>query len=170
MMNDMRPLIFLLFSLALGAADLSQVRTVYILPMAGGLDQHLANRITEARVFQVVTDPKRADAVITDRLGPSFEERFDELYPPPAPPKPAEEKPATDTAAPLALGDTVNKLARPQSSFSRGKGTIFLVSVQSREVLWSTFEKPKNTTSGEMDRTAGKVVADMKKGDSKTNK
>src|SRR6266545_4422547 len=77
MKGTMRPLILLLFTLAMGAADLSQVRTVYILPMAGGLDQHLANRITEARAFQVVTDPKRADALLTDRLGQSLEERLD---------------------------------------------------------------------------------------------
>ena len=49
-------------------ADLKHVSSVYILPMSGGMDQFLANRLTTLGVFQVVTDPQRADAVITDRI------------------------------------------------------------------------------------------------------
>jgi hypothetical protein len=56
-----------------GAADLAGVHKVYVLPMARGLDQYLANRLTTEHVFQVVTDPKTADAVLTDRIGEGFE-------------------------------------------------------------------------------------------------
>ena len=69
--------------------QLKQVNTVYILAMSGGMDQFLANQITAAGVFQVVADPKNADAIITDRLGESFENKLKELYPPPVPPAPA---------------------------------------------------------------------------------
>src|SRR5690349_21144465 len=65
------------------AADLAGVRNVYLLPMAKGFDQHLANHITGERLFQVVTDPKLADTIITDHIGESFQAKLDELYPPP---------------------------------------------------------------------------------------
>jgi hypothetical protein len=52
----------LLASLVLGA-DVTSVKAVYLLPMAGGLDQYLANRLTGDQVFRVVTDPKLADAI-----------------------------------------------------------------------------------------------------------
>ena len=35
---------------------------MYLLPMPNGLDQYLANRLTKVAFFQVVTDPKTADA------------------------------------------------------------------------------------------------------------
>jgi hypothetical protein len=84
-MGRMRPALFCLFlsSLGLGAAELGQVRSVYLLSMGRGFDQYLANRLTTEHVFQVVADPKRADAVLTDHLGEAFEERMKELYPPP---------------------------------------------------------------------------------------
>ena len=62
---------------------LAEVKRVYLLPMSGGLDQYLANRLTKVGRFEVVTDPANADAVFTDRLGPAFEDKWNELYPPP---------------------------------------------------------------------------------------
>ena len=59
--------------------QLKQVNTVYILAMSGGMDQFLANQITASGVFQVVTDPKKADAIITDRLGEIFETKLAEF-------------------------------------------------------------------------------------------
>ena len=32
----------------------------------------------------------------------------------------------------------------------------------SRSVLWSVYERPKNTTPGELTKTAGKVVKQLK--------
>ena len=52
------------------------------------MDQYLANQLTTLGVFQVVADPQKADAIITDRLGEPFEAKLKDLYPPPPPPHP----------------------------------------------------------------------------------
>jgi len=132
----------LLFSCSaalLGAADLAGVHSVYLLPMSRGMDQYLANRLTGDRVFQVVTDPKKADAIITDRIGEAFEVQMDSLYPPPRPEKPTppkdskEAKKSTEMVAGSPLGgETMNKVTDPSlnSSFGRGKGMVFIVDVK----------------------------------------
>src|SRR5580692_9982622 len=132
--------------------QLQEVKRVYILAMSSSMDQYLANQLTKAGVFEVVTDPKRADAIITDRVGESFESKLDDLYPPPPPPKKADDpKPAedatTDTTKPDAKslrdiksdklsGVDLTGGARP-ISMGHGKGNIFIVSRGSRAVLWS---------------------------------
>jgi len=78
------------------AADLAAVHSVYLLPMSRGMDQYLANQIASAHVFQVVTDPKLADAVLTDHLGESFQAQLEEISPTPKPPAPEK---APDKAA-----------------------------------------------------------------------
>ena len=90
-MEPMRRVSFLLFCLAaafgslpLIAADLAGVRSVYILQMPRGMDQYLANRLTNDHIFQVVTDPKRADAMLTDQIGAMFEEQLETLLPSPS--------------------------------------------------------------------------------------
>ncbi len=60
------------------AQTLQSVKSVYLFPMRNGFDQYLAGRLTEQHLFQVVADPKAADAVFTDRVGPSFEQMFNE--------------------------------------------------------------------------------------------
>ena len=62
-------------------AGLPGVKSVYLLPMASGMDQYLASQLIREGVLHVVTDPAKADAVITDRLGASFEASLKELYP-----------------------------------------------------------------------------------------
>ena len=44
----------------------------------------------------------------------------------------------------------------------RGRGTIFLVDVKSRQVFWSAFERPKNSSPHELDQTAERVVKLLK--------
>ena len=144
--------------------QLKQVNTVYILAMAGGMDQFLANQITASGVFQVVADPKKADALITDHLGESFETKLTELYPPPeppAPPKPPadDDKKANDKKGSLDLGAGG---AQRMNSGARGKGNLFIVDRKSRNELWSVFEPPKDTTPGELSKTAEKVVKRLK--------
>jgi hypothetical protein len=172
MMDAMKLLLFFLAGVAALAGDLSQVHKVYILSMAGGLDMHIANRLTEGHVLQVVTDPKDADAILTDKIGPGFEDRMTDLYPPPEPPKPApkekekdkdkDKEPATSSGLP-GMGEPSNKLPKLVSNFGGGKGTVFLVSVKSREVLWSTYAKPKDARGEQMEKTAGKICTDLKK-------
>jgi len=136
----------LLASLALGA-DVTGVKTVYLLPMTGGLDQYLANRLTGDQVFRVVTDPKLADAIFTDHLGDAFEKQLTVLYPPA---EAAEEK-------------DDNKPQPHPSAFGRGKGTIFLVDLKSREVIWSGYERQAGSKPDLLDRTAVRIVREIKK-------
>src|SRR2546426_11923622 len=92
----MKRLLFLLAGPIL-AADLSSVRSVYLMPMYRGLDQYLANRLTNEHVFQVVTDPKLADTIFTDRIGEGFQMQLEILIPKEKPePAPAKDKEAKD--------------------------------------------------------------------------
>ncbi|HXN45237.1 MAG TPA: hypothetical protein VN893_01260 [Bryobacteraceae bacterium] len=87
MVPVMKPTIVLLFSsLAVAFAappkpELLQVHKVYLLPMTNAMEQYLANRLTGLGVFQVVTDPNKADAIFTDGIGASFESRLADLFP-----------------------------------------------------------------------------------------
>ena len=150
--------------------QLHQVKRVYILSMGSGMDQYLANQLTKAGIFEVVTDPKKADAILTDNVGEGFQNKLDDLYPPP-PAVPAATKPAADSSTSLDVGDTTagtkaaNKnqfdfgSATPRvSTIGRGKGNFFVVDRNSRVVLWSVYERPKNSTPGELEKTAGRVV------------
>jgi len=159
----------LLFSLSatlVCAADLPGVHTVYLLKMGRGLDQYLASRLTSEHLFQIVTDPKLADTVMTDQIGESFQTKLEELFPTPQdpkatpPPKPKEEQVEGDNPF---LGETVNKLAAPPSTFGRSRGTVFLVDAKSRQVVWSAFEPIKSGASKDMDATAVDIVNRLKK-------
>jgi len=149
------------------AADLADVHTVYLLKMNKGLDQFLASRLTSDHVFRVVTDPKLADAVLTDQIGEGFQMKLEELFPPPESDKPAPppKTEKTEVEANPMLGDTVNKLSSPaaSSSFGRAKGTIFLVWAKSGLVVWSVYQPAKGVTPKEMDRTANDIVSRLKK-------
>jgi hypothetical protein len=147
------------------ATDLTNVHTVYLLKMGRGMDQFLASRLTEDHIFQVVTDPKQADAVFTDQIGEGFEAKLEDLFPSPdaaklAPP-PKEDKEGETNPF---LGDTVNKLSNPASasSFGRARGTVFLVDAKSRRVIWSVFEPAKSGSPRDLDRTASDIVNRLK--------
>jgi hypothetical protein len=128
-------------------ADLGDVKTVYLLPMANSLDQYLAIRLTTGTSLQVVTDPQKADAVLTDRIGASFEQTLDELYKP----KPAKGEQETQDSS------------RPMQAMSRGKGAIFLVDRKTRNVLWSTYAMPKSSSPDDMNHLADRVVSRLGK-------
>lgn len=148
----------LFYALVLSAASvfaavnpqLKQVNTIYILGMSGGMDQYLANQLTEMGVYQVVTDPRKADAVITDRLGEAFESKLKELYP--------NSSTASDNKKNNADVSSVVRSA----SLGRGRGNFFIVDRKSGAVLWSIYEEPKGTTPEELTKTAHKVVRRLK--------
>jgi hypothetical protein len=119
------------------------VHSVYILPMAGGLDQYLAEWLTREQVVQVVADPKAADAVLTDRIGESFEQKMTEI-------RPADEKKKDDSAV------------HPSFRSSASRGTIFLVDAKTRNVLWSDYEKPLRDLNREAGRISKKLAARFK--------
>ena len=154
----------------LPAAELAAVHTVYLLPMGSSLDQYLANRLTSEHVFLVVTDPKLADAVFTDRIGTAFEEKLADLLAPsvpaekPSPSQAASTEASQASARPL-ITETVNKLSSPaaNSSFGRGKGTIFLVDRKSKQVIWSVYEVPKGSAGPQLDKGALDIVTRLKR-------
>ncbi|HEX5226473.1 MAG TPA: hypothetical protein VFW44_02130 [Bryobacteraceae bacterium] len=153
---------------------LLQVKRVYLVSMASSMDQYLANQLTNSGVFEVVTDPKRADAIVTDNVGDSFQRQLDDLYPPPKPPEEKKAKGKEDETeeADSDSGTNSKKASRKNAfegidfsggtahvnSFGRGKGNIFLVDRNSRVVLWSVYERPKNSTPGELTKTAARIV------------
>lgn len=185
-MKRMKLLLFFLSGLACAsglayAANLAGVHKVYVMPMSRGMDQYLANRLAGEHVFEVVTDPKLADAVFTDRLGEGFESQLEDYSPSPKSSEPAEkppEPPAKPPEPPAKRGDSgqgpatlsfgaeaSNKLSNPalNSSFGRSRGTLFLVDAKSRMVVWSTYDPPKDTSGKELNRTASDIVAHLKK-------
>jgi hypothetical protein len=144
---------------------LPEVKTVYLLSMSNGLDQFMANRLTKLGRFEVVTDPSKADAVFTDRLGVPFEERWKELYPPPEPPKVEEAKEGAKDAKDKKTAKTPDLMdaatSSPMvrtSSFSRARGNVFLVARKSGSVIWSHYATPKDTRSKSLHENADRIV------------
>jgi hypothetical protein len=150
--------------------DLLGVKSVYILPMRSGFDQYLANELTSRGVVRVVTDPHRADAVLTDHLGQSFQQRMDDLFPQAAKPKAkdaAKESDSTEGGAQNAAADSAEESipdSRPiTSGISGGKGNVFLVGREGRAVLWSDFRNPRSRQPKDMKHTADSVASDLKR-------
>jgi len=132
---------------ALGA-DLSGVRSVYVLPMSGGLDQHIAIRLVRTSWVQVVTDAKKADAILTDSLGEGFEKRLADIN---------HEKTA-DTGK--AGSEFDQPTMRP---LSHSRGNVFLVDRKTGNVLWSTTERPKDNSSDQLIRAADRIATRLEK-------
>lgn len=124
--------------------------------MANGFDQYLANQLTREGVLQVVTDPSKADGVLTDRLGKSFEDRMEELFPSSRDAGAATEENKAQESEPFDMKRVGEQ--RIQGS-GRGKGTVFLVHRASRNVVWSAWEQPKNLRPETLNKTAGRVAA-----------
>jgi len=143
-----------------GNAELAGIHNVYLLPMRSGLDQYIAGRLTDRGVYRVVTDPDKADAIFTDKLGKQFETTMAELYPTAA--APAAPTPKADAAKKIDSGgldfDVKSSGAMRTTSFSSGRGMVFLVHRHTRGVLWSTFVKIENTRAPELNEVAGTVV------------
>jgi hypothetical protein len=152
------------------AAELGGVRSVYVMPMSHGLDQYLANRLANQHLFRVVTDPKLADAVLSDHVGDSLQTELDTMVPNPEPVKRAEpEKDAKDSksdpSSSLAsmMADPQGRPEATRTTFGKAHGTVFLVDIKSRQVLWSVFDQSKGMDSKEMDRTASDIVSRLSK-------
>jgi hypothetical protein len=187
----MRRILMFLTAAALAVAatvppspELLHIKTVYILPMRLGFDQYLANQLSQSGLLHVVTDPKKADGILTDHLGEAFEARLDEISPPPKPPTPpvAETKAEatkTTSSADAADGEPETKATKKKAkstatdataidnpplrgSFSSGRGNVFLVDMTTRVVLWSTFEQLDSAQPANLTHVAEYVVKDLK--------
>jgi hypothetical protein len=129
--------------------ELAGYKTVYVLPMSSGLDQFLAIKLTASSVMQVVADPQKADVVLTDHIGASFEAKLDDLY---------GQKPKSDDK------DSMNRSTQQVSSpLTRAKGAIFLVDRRTRDVVWSVYVKPNGSSPDGMNHLAGEIVAKLEK-------
>ena len=151
------------------AADLGRVRSIYTWPMTRSFDQYLAEQIAAESVFDVVVDPKLANAVLTDRIDSHFLAAMDELFPLPEPGDPAEtEKAATEKKD--DKDDVANESIEAGGAFKRPvnrpmgspRGTLFLVDVHSRTVLWSTYIKEYDPSPNKLHQQARSVVKRIK--------
>jgi hypothetical protein len=123
----------------LASAQYAGPKTVYILPMAAGLDQYVAQWLTKDHLMQVVADPKAAEVVMTDRLGETFEQKMKQI-------RPADDK-KSDENEPNTFRT------------SKRRGTIFLVDAKSRQVLWSAYQKPPRSNSDhDLNRAAERIA------------
>ena len=145
------------FCSALAHAQLKQVQSVYLLPMGGGLDQYLATRLVEDRLFQVVTDPKRADAVFVDRIGEGLETKLAELYP--------EEKKVDKDKDKEKDKEKKNEFAGSgvqdrvgSTNLQRGRGTLFLIDRRTHTVIWSLYSPSKSTSANDIHRNAESIA------------
>ena len=147
------------------AASLGEVKSVYLFPMANGLDQYLADRLTRDHVLQVVTDPKTADAVFTDQLGAGFETQLLKLRPDlkPVPPKKETSDKDKDAKDDGKKDDKAADQSPPVSSFHVSQGTIFIVHARTQTVVWSTYLQPGNHTPKDMERAAAKIASLLEK-------
>lgn len=122
-----------------------------MLPMGGGLDQYLATRMVEQHLFQVVTDPQRADAIIVDRIGTALEDKLAELYP--------DEKKKAEAEKDKKPGDNNSVAQRVGSTnLQRGRGTIFLIDRRTHTVLWSMYAPSKSVRPADVHRNAESIV------------
>ena len=166
MMGDMKRLTNLALCIAMFAlcaivpissahAEIFGVKTVYLLPMAGGLDQYLALQLSSGGLLQVVTDPNKADAILTDSIGTRLEDSLTELYG--APVDKDKDKSDKDKSA------TSNSARPVMQRLSRSGGLVFLVNRTSRDVLWSTYEMPSSAQPDELKHVAQKIVERLAK-------
>ncbi len=146
-----------------GKPEVAAVQSVYILPMVSGLDQYLAHHLTTQGIVQIVTDPQKADAVLTDRIGESFENRMSDLYASKTKEEKEKEKEKAEEAVTTGNDWVGEKPVIRLNSFSRGKGTIFLVDRKTGNVLWSDYVKPKNSTPNELDHVAARIASGLAK-------
>lgn len=135
-------------SLTASALDIGTIKTVYLLPMSNSLDQYLAIKLTNGVVLQVVTDPLKADAVMTDHVGAGLEAKLEDLYG-------IKEKPSDQDmfSIPRPVGQSV----------SRARGAIFLVDRKTRNIVWSDYQHPRNTSPGAMNQLAERITNKLAK-------
>ncbi len=143
----------LVFSV-LGHAQLKQVQTVYLLPMGNGIDQYIATLLVEQHLFQVVTDPQRADAIFVDRIGTGLEEKLAEMYPDEKK-KSEPEKEKDKDKKPDFSGNTTKV---GNTNLQRGRGTLFLIDRRNHTVLWSVYSPSRSAQAKDIHHNAESIV------------
>lgn len=166
------PVLFCAMSLWAADPAVREVKAVYLLSMTNGLDQYLASELTKSGTVQVVTDPLKADAVFTDRVGEAFERKFADLYAPKPEPKAEEpveddkdkkKKPKEKSIADMKENESIIAARVGNSSWGRGRGNIFLVQRSTGNVIWSTSGRPKDSSAENVSKTASKIANELKR-------
>jgi hypothetical protein len=161
-----KPLILAVLTVASAAIcaaqspSLENVKTVYLWPMRHSLDQYLAEQLSGGGPFQVVVDPKLADAIITERIDAPFLKAMDELF------ANTSDKAGKPEASASASGSVEDGLQAPRPAnrpMGQPSGTVFLVHAASRKVLWSTFINQQDFLPKNLHRQARDVVGRLKK-------
>ena len=140
-----------------GRPELLEVKTVYLLPMTYSLDQFLAIRLTKGGILQVVTDPKLADAILSEHIGTGLEDQMKTLY--------GEKKAVADPADKDKDKDKDNasSFGGPMAGGTRSKGAIFMVDRKTRNVIWSDYVRPRNAQPDELNHVADRIAAQLEK-------
>jgi hypothetical protein len=141
-----------------GNAELGQIQTVYFMQMGNGFDQYLANRFRQVSQIRIVTDPMKADAIFTEKIGTAFELKLDAIEETAAEKAAEKSVPPGPDNIPPSERTGLKFAPRIVSNISSSRGTVFLVDRRSRMVLWSTYEKPKDYTPKTLNGTAGKIA------------
>lgn len=134
--------------------ELAEIKTVYILPMTYSLDQFLAIRLTKGGVVQVVTDPKLADAILSDHIGASLEDTLKTLY---------GEKKSTEPADPDDKDKAKTSFSGPMAGGTRSRGAVFLLDRKTRSVVWSDYVRPKTSSADELNHVADRIAGQLEK-------
>ena len=121
--------------------------------MTYSLDQFLAIRLTKGGVLQVVTDPKMADAVLSDHIGTGLEEKTQVTVR------------RAECAMPIKIRikTRITFSGNPMGGSTRSKGAVFLVDRKTRSVLWSDYVRPKNAQPDELHHVADRIAEQLEK-------
>jgi hypothetical protein len=143
--------------------SLESVKTVYFWPMRHSLDQYLAEQLTAGGPFQVVVDPKLADAIVTERIDAPFLKAMDELFTVPGQAAKSEDSTASSSTDGGSVEDGLQAPRPTNRPLAQPSGTVFLVHASSRKVLWSTFINQKDFAPKKLHQQAKDVVGRLKK-------
>jgi hypothetical protein len=146
----------------LAAADLTSVGPVYFWPMEGALDQYVAERATSEGLFPVTVDPTRAKSVMTDHIDAKFFEGMNEVFA--APEAPPAESEADAEAVSGSIESGLSAQRPPNRPRGNPKGAIFLVDVETRQVVWSAYIGQFDRRPKSLHREAKQVVGELRKG------
>lgn len=128
--------------------------------MNGALDQYVAEQVTSEGLFPVTVDPAQAKTVMTDHIDAKFFDGMNEVFAAPEPPA-AEDAAAAESGS-IEAGLTLRRPAnRPRGN---PHGTVFLVDVRTRQVLWSAYIGEYDRRPKRLHREAKQVVDELRKG------
>jgi hypothetical protein len=149
------------WSHAAETTQLQNVGRVYLWPMTNAFDQYLAQQMTAEGVFEIVVDPKLAGTVMTEKIDNTFLQALDELFPPGDAASRKEKAEEKGKGADSLEGDFRMRRAanHPRAA---PRGTLFLVDVASRKVIWSTYLKEFAADPNELHKQARGVVEKLK--------